>query len=317
MLQPSASSRQRIWGWTYNEMVVASTAPRCRGRSTATVARVSVAGEGGGSHFVPGTQNEFLLGVFGPPGFYLRNDTWSYDYDVGAHVRNGVAVGSATQEVVLNTTKLSWLTSAELFGARYGATVALTYVLDAEIFGECRQRPRRVHARNVDFRLFRSLCRAALAELGGRETALHVQAGAYAPTGTFDADNALNTSRNYWTGEIGGSLYLLRSANRVRGVGKFRLSQQLGEPGDELPFRRRGLSELDRRPALFEDFHGGVSGYFYSQIEADEGAVVGPLDASEHQGAELWPGPGRSVERACRRHLRRRHRQGAVRSRRD
>ena len=67
---------------------------------------------------------------------YLRNDVWSYAYEVGAHIRNGVAVGSATQDVVLNTTKLSWLTSAELFGARYGATVALTYVLDAEIFGE-------------------------------------------------------------------------------------------------------------------------------------------------------------------------------------
>ena len=34
----------------------------------------SLAGEGGGSAYLQGTFNDFAAGVFGPPGFYLRND---------------------------------------------------------------------------------------------------------------------------------------------------------------------------------------------------------------------------------------------------
>ena len=115
--------------------------------------------------------------------------------------------------------------------------------------------------------------------------------GAYAPTGTFDADSALNTSRNYWTGEIGGAYTYFDPQTGFEASAEFRLSLQLGKPGNQLPFRRRGLSELDGCPALFEDFTAGVSGYVYSQIEPDEGDVVGLLDASDIHAQSYGLGP--------------------------
>lgn len=252
---------------------------------------IALAGEGGGSHYVPGTQNEFFLGVFGPAGFYLRNDIWTYDYDVGAHIRNGVAVGEATQKVTLNTTKLSWLTDYEIFGGRYGASVALTYVVDADISGTAVTGPNGF-TRGTSISGFSDAYIAPLL-LNWAHDKQHFtfKLAAYAPTGSFDADNALNTSRNYWTGEVGGSYTYFDPQTG------FEISASAGylsnERNSDTGYRSGDEVHLDWTVAqhFSKSFTAGLSGYFYSQVEADSGTVVGPLSASSFKAWGYGVGP--------------------------
>lgn len=250
-----------------------------------------LAGEGGGSHYVPGTQNEFLLGVFGPAGFYLRNDTWYYDYDVGAHVRNGSAVGSAKQTVLLNTTKLSYLTDAEILGARYGASVALTYVLDADISGSVTSGPFGFD-KGTSISGFSDAYIAPLL-LNWAEGNQHFtfKLAAYAPTGTFDDSKALNTSRNYWTGEIGGAYTYFDPQSGFEVSANFGYLHNWENP--ETDYRSGDEVHLDWTVAhhASPSFTYGLSGYFYSQIEADEGNVAGPLDGSDINAWSYGLGP--------------------------
>lgn len=253
---------------------------------------VALAGEGGGSHYVPGTQNEFFLGVFGPSGFYLRNDLWTYDYDVGAHIRNGVAVGEATQKVTLNTTKLSWLTDHEIFGGRYGASLALAYVLDADISGAAVTGPNGF-TRGTSISGFSDAYIAPLLlNWAGEKQHFTFKLAAYAPTGSFDADKALNTSRNYWTGEIGGSYTYFDPQTG------FEISASAGyltnERNSDTGYRSGDEVHLDWTVAqhFSKTFTAGLSGYFYSQVEVDSGTVVGPLNASDIKAWSYGLGPG-------------------------
>ncbi|AEI96403.1 SphA family protein [Roseobacter litoralis] len=249
------------------------------------------AGEGGGSHYVPGTQGEFLLGVFGPAGVYLRNDTWFYDYDVGAHVRNGLAVGSANQQAWLNTTRLSWLTDTEVFGARYGGSVVLTYVLDADISGQVVTDPGGF-TRGRSISGFADLYVAPVL-LNWSQDKHHFtfKLGAYAPTGSFDPDKALNTSRNYWTAEIGGAYSWFNPQSGFEVSANFGYLHNWENPDTD--YRTGEEVHLDWTVAqhVSKSFTAGISGYFYAQVEADEGNVVGPLDASDIKAWSYGLGP--------------------------
>ena len=249
------------------------------------------AGEGAGSHYVPGTQNEFLLGVFGPPGVYLRNDLWAYNSSVGAHVRNGVAVGSARQDVILNTTKLSWLTDAEVFGGRYGASAALTYALDAEISGEVVTGPGGF-TRGTSISGFSDIYVApVLVNWTQDKQHFTFRLGAYAPTGTFDPEKALNTSRNYWSAEIGGAYTWFDPQSGWDISASFGYLYNWKNPATN--YRTGNEAHLDWTVArhVSQAFTMGLSGYFYGQLEPDEGTVAGPIDASDIQAWGYGVGP--------------------------
>ncbi|MDW3224930.1 MAG: transporter [Paracoccaceae bacterium] len=252
---------------------------------------IALAGEGGGSHYVPGTQNEFLLGVFGPAGFYLRNDVWSYDYNVGAHVRNGVAVGEASQKVTLNTTKLSWLTDYEILGGRYGASLALTYALDADISGTVVTGPNGFTRGTSISGFSDAFVAPLLLNWAGEKQHFTFKLAAYAPTGTFDANNALNTSRNYWTGEIGGSYTYFdpQTGFEVSANAGYLSNQRNSDTG----YRSGDEVHLDWTVAqhFSKSFTAGLSGYFYSQVEADNGTVFGPISASDIKAWSYGLGP--------------------------
>ena len=42
------------------------------------------AGEGGSSHYMPGTLGDFAMALIGPKGFYLRNDTIHFEGSIGS-----------------------------------------------------------------------------------------------------------------------------------------------------------------------------------------------------------------------------------------
>lgn len=261
------------------------------GSATFFAPALVLAGEGGGSHYVPGTQNEFLLGVFGAPGVYLRNDIWYYDYDVGAHVRNGVAVGSAEQSVFLNTTKVSYLSDFEVLGARYGASVALTYVFDADISGDVVSEPLGF-TKGTSIDGFSDLYVApVLLNWAKDKQHFTFRLGAYAPTGSFDADKALNTSRNYWTAELGGAYTWFDPQSGYEASATFGYLHNW--ENSDTDYRSGDEVHLDWTVGrhLSKTFTAGISGYFYAQVEADEGTVVGPIDASEIKAWSYGLGP--------------------------
>ena len=93
------------------------------------------AAEGGGSAYLQGTYNDFAMGIVGPPGFYVRNDTFYYDSSVGAHPLGGLVAGSVNQQVWVDTVKFSWVSPWKILGGTYNAAIALPIILDAHVSG--------------------------------------------------------------------------------------------------------------------------------------------------------------------------------------
>lgn len=249
------------------------------------------AGEGAGSHYVPGTRNDFLLGVFGPPGVYVRNDTWFYDYSMGVHPSGGQVVGSATQEAWLDTVKLSYLSDFEIFGARWGASVAATYVLNASIDGDAAVGDSAV-LKGGDVSGFSDLYVAPLLlNWAGEKQHFTFQGAFYAPTGGYDPDSALNTGRNYWTIDVVGNYTWFdpELGWEASASGGF----QFNFENPETDYRTGNEFHLDWTVAkhFSPKLAAGVSGYVYSQIESDEGSLPGPYDGSDFQAWSWGIGP--------------------------
>jgi hypothetical protein len=99
-------------------------------------ARPATAGEGGGSHYMPGTTGDFAMALIGPKGFYLRNDLVYFAGKIGPVTLGDRVYGSASQDVWANTVKMIYLAEGGLLGGRLGAVVSLPIVIDATAAGE-------------------------------------------------------------------------------------------------------------------------------------------------------------------------------------
>ena len=106
--------------------------------------RPAVAGEGGGSHYMPGSSGDFAMALVGPGGFYLRNDLTYFEGNINAVTLGDRIYSSASQDVWINTVKGIYLADGEILGARLGAAVSVPIVLDAQISGESVSPERRM-----------------------------------------------------------------------------------------------------------------------------------------------------------------------------
>jgi len=89
---------------------------------------VSQASEGGSSLYLMGTYNDFYMGVWGPPGIYLRNDVFLYSARVDATPLGGRLAAGVRQNVWGNVAKVALVTKWKVLGGNYGAAVSIPVV---------------------------------------------------------------------------------------------------------------------------------------------------------------------------------------------
>jgi hypothetical protein len=154
--------------------------------------------EGGGSHYLPGTYNDFAAGVFGASGLYFRNDFFPHHGVVSRAPIGGRLYRDVDERVWSNSFKISVVSDARIFGGRYGAALAIPLILHqrAEGFlqlnpGQTRQRDNRSGLGDIN---------VAPLQLNWRWNNHHLTLGEsiFAPTGSYDPERVINLGRNYW-----------------------------------------------------------------------------------------------------------------------
>ena len=155
------------------------------------------AGEGGGSHYLPGSGGDFAMALVGPGGFYLRNDVTYFEGNIKSVTLGDRIYSSASQDVWVNTVKGVYLADGGIFGARFGAVVSVPIALDAQISGEAVAPVQGAKTGNrsgiSDITLTSFLNWAA----GNGHLSLGLSV--YAPVGAYDEDRIINLGRNYWS----------------------------------------------------------------------------------------------------------------------
>ena len=154
--------------------------------------------EGGGSHYLPGSLGDFAMALIGPPGFYVRNDTYYVEGSINwAYLRKSCLHLSETagldrhHQGHLYDQRLTFLVAALL--PRYRFLI----VLNAHVSGD------------VAFPIAGTVeaNRTGLADitltgfLNWTNGNSHYSAGVnvYAPAGFYSASQVVNTGRNYWS----------------------------------------------------------------------------------------------------------------------
>ena len=161
--------------------------------------RPAFAGEGGGSHYMPGTQGDFAMALIGPAGFYLRNDVVYFQGNIHSVTLGDRIYSSASQDVWVETVKAIYLAGGGILGGRFGAVVSVPIVLDAQVSGELV----------APFQGEASGSRSGISDLTltsflnwslGNS---HLSAGlsVYVPVGAYDEDRIINLGRNYWSSD--------------------------------------------------------------------------------------------------------------------
>jgi hypothetical protein len=164
------------------------------GLGTATPA---TAGEGGSSHYMPGTVGDFAMALIGPHGFYLRNDVVFFQGNINSVTLGGRIYSSADQDVWVNTVKAIYLAEGGILGGRFGAVVSVPIVLNASVSGELVS----------PFKDQASGSRSGFSDiavtsfLNWSSGDHHYSAGlsVYVPVGSYEEGRIINLGRNYWS----------------------------------------------------------------------------------------------------------------------
>jgi len=160
-------------------------------------ARSAFAGEGGSSHYMPGTMGDFAMALIGPKGFYVRNDLMYFQGNINAVTLGNRIYGSASQDVWVDMLKGIYLYGGGLFGGRIGMVVSVPIVINAEVSGELVS----------PLQGERSGSRSGIADLSFT-TFLNWASGnanysaglnIFLPVGSYDEDRIINLGRNYWS----------------------------------------------------------------------------------------------------------------------
>ncbi len=158
------------------------------------------AGEGGSSHYFPGSYGDFLVAKWPTnKSVIVRNDLFLFDGDADAIGMNSVATADADQEIWLNLLKVGYYSDAEIFGARYGAALVLPYTFGMEVdalvstpLGDMDM------SSDIDGWCDPYLVPVRLNWSQDRHNTTF-DLGVFAPWGDYDAERSVNLGRNYWS----------------------------------------------------------------------------------------------------------------------
>ena len=235
------------------------------------------AGEGGGSHYMPGTRGDFAMALIGPKGWYLRNELVYLEGDIGPMTMGKGVYLDAEQKVWLNTAKAVYLADSGILGARFGAVLSIPLVIDASLSGDV--------AGPVPIKRDGSKTGFADSNVTGilnwKQDNFNYNAGftLFAPTGSYDADRMINLGRNYWTLNPFFAFTWLhpKRGHEVSFTAGYMTNTENHDTdyqsGDEFHFDFHLAQHFSSKFAV------GLDGYYYKQISKDKGPFLDQANA--------------------------------------
>ena len=233
--------------------------------------------ERSGSTFTPGTLGDYNIAVVSTnPGLYLRNDMFYYEGTDARTVRNGEINIDLAQSTWVDSVKLTLVPGLMVLGARYAAGVNLGLV-SAHVDSDVLQADPSGKAQPVHT----SGSRTTISDVFVTPVVLSWQLGqAYVawsemvsiPSGTYDNDEFVNISRNYWALDSQLALTWIhpQSGLELSGKGGFIVNSRNEDTdyrtGNELHVEGLVAKRLDKRFSL------GAVWYYYDQVSADTGS---------------------------------------------
>lgn len=170
--------------------------------------------EGGYSNYIPGSYGDFGMALAPTGTWILRNDIYYYGADDDKSVRSGKIEVDADLEFLMNFTTVLYKPEWTLFGGQY-ATGVFVPLVKAEIEATVALGPLK---QELDDKA------SGLGDIALIPVALYWNEGNYhwsfsqfivTPTGSYDEDDDINTSLNYWSFDSNFALtYLNEQAGR-------------------------------------------------------------------------------------------------------
>jgi outer membrane protein OmpA-like peptidoglycan-associated protein len=239
----------------------------------------SFAAEGGGSNYLQGTYGDFAAAVAPVPGKYFRNDVIYYDAGIGPRPVSGFLDPGFDQKLWMDRLTLAGYADRGIFGGKAGLELQIPYVVDLTV----AQRPAGpgfdILASPRDNGMGDPILKPQILWGSGPHYG-KLSLGIVLPWGTHDNDAVVSTSRHYWSfdpsftytylGESGWDLsatlgYMFNLENSIPGPNY--------ETGDEFHIDALFGKHFGDRFAL------GIAGYWYSQLNDDNGPTPPPLES--------------------------------------
>jgi hypothetical protein len=252
--------------------------------------RLAWGSEGGGSHYLPGTYNDFSAGVFGTSGVYFRNDFFPRHGQVSRAPIGGRLYEDVDERVWTNSFKLSLVTDARIFGGRYGAALNLPVILHQRADGLLQLGPGETRQRDNRSGIGDLL--VAPVQLNWRWDNHHITVaeGIFAPTGSYDSDRVTNLGRNYWAFD---STLTYTWLNEKHGHEFSLTAGYLVNTRNQNTHYRSG-NELHVDALLAQHFSPrfavGFPVYWYKQITGDDADVLNRFNLGSFRGESLGIG---------------------------
>jgi hypothetical protein len=261
----------------------------------AAIGGPTLGAEGGASHYLPGAGGDMLLAVPPAPGLTVANTVWFQTGSLGSAVLGGNVELGLDLDLALNLASASYTFETPVLGGAYtmAAMVPFGYAnLSASLTGPGGGR---IDASGDSF---------ALSDIALIPVQLNWSAGAFsfkasqaiiAPTGAYDASDAINLGRNYWSFDTAAAVTWFdpeggREVSLAPGI-------MFNTENPDTDYRTGAEFHLDFTATQFvsESFAVGLRGYWYKQISGDSGAgaVLGDFK-SESVGLGLgflWTPP--------------------------
>ena len=120
---------------------------------------------------------------------------------------------------------------------------------------------------------------------------LSLQPGVTVPSGGYRTDRALNLGRNYWSFDMAGSFTWF---DPTRGMDISVTPGVMFNTTNQATNYHTGTEfHLDWSVGQFlsKSFGVAVVGYVYTQLESDDGTLIGPLRARDFRGSGIGVGP--------------------------
>jgi hypothetical protein len=159
--------------------------------------RPAAAGEGGSSHYMPGTQGDFAMALIGPAGFYLRDDVMYFKGDINQVAIAGNLYASAHQDVWVDMVKAIYLAPGGILGGRLGVVATVPIVINAKVSGE--PVPPFLGEKSGSRSGFSDASLTSFLNWGSGYNHLSAGMTVYIPVGSYEAGRIINLGRNYWS----------------------------------------------------------------------------------------------------------------------
>jgi hypothetical protein len=234
------------------------------------------AAEGGGSHYLQGTNGDFAMGMAAPPGWYLRNEVTYFEAEIGPVSRGNFILSDFAQEAWVNTVKLIHMPDMELFGGHPGFVLSIPYVIDVVASGTAVA-PATFSASGSGSGFSDPSLTGFLNWSLADHSHLSVGMTAYSDFGSYSSDRVINYGRNYWSFDPFVSYTWLHPerGHEISASGGLMFNTE-----NEATDYQTGTefhSDFTIAQHLPANFTVGLIGYYYQQIEDDEGDLIASI----------------------------------------